>query len=111
MTLKFKSDVKLFYTVGSRTFLSRRGTEGEVETFYMHCLRYYLPDIVDTTFAPHGVDVGIFNMQGFERRNKEPKNIYGTNNNNNNNNRGKLSTNMNRLWDIFEHDDVIYDTN
>ena len=105
LTLKFKSDVKLFYTVGSRTFLSRRGTEGEDETFYMHCLRYYLPGIVDTTFERHGCGVGIFNMQGFERRNKESKNIY----NNNNNHRGKLNTNINRLWDIFEHDDVMYD--
>ena len=43
-------------------------------------------------------------MQGFERRNKESKNVCV----NNNDDRGTLSTSMNRLWDFFEDDDVIY---
>ena len=102
MMLKFKDNVKKFYNIGSRTFLSRRGDQGKDETFYMHTLRYYMPSIVETTFERHGVGVGVFNMQGFERRNKESKNIY----NKYNNHHGQLITNINRLWDIFEHDVV-----
>ena len=70
----------------------------------MYFLRFYLLTIVDKTFALHTIGVGVFNMQGFERRNKEPKKVCV----NNDNNRGILNTSMNRLWDFFEHDDVIY---
>ena len=60
MILKFKENVKNFYKVGSRTFLSRRGEIGEDETFYMHALRFYMHMIVETTFERHGVGVGFF---------------------------------------------------
>jgi hypothetical protein len=102
MILKFKKNVKNFYKVGSRTFLSRHGENGKDETFNMHALRFYMPTIVETTFERHGVGVGVFNMQGFERRNKESKNIYTKYNNH----CGPLITNVNRLWDVFE-DDIV----
>ena len=70
----FNSDVKEFYSVGSRTFLSSHSQMGEDETFYMHTLRYYIPRIALETYKTHKVGVGVFNMQGFERRNKESKN-------------------------------------
>ena len=60
-----------FYKVGRRTFLSSHGKIGNLETFYMHTLRYYVPNIARITFERHATGVGVFSMQGFERRNKE----------------------------------------
>ena len=72
---RFEENLRKFYVVGSRTFLSSPGSiNGNEETFYCHCLRYYIPEIMRTTFNQHCLGVGIFNMQGFERRNKESKN-------------------------------------
>lgn len=98
---QFQSDVEEFYDVGSRTFLSSNGTtDGNRETFYMHALRFYIPRISRETFEKHGTGVGIFNMQGFERRNKESKNCMKRFSNNKGN---IVVNNMKRVWDIFEH--------
>ena len=37
---------------------------------------FYIPSHTRITFERHNLGIGIFNMQGFERRNKESKNIY-----------------------------------
>ena len=44
--------------------------EGDCETFYLHTIRFYMPDIVDDTWKKYYFGVGVFTMQGFERRNK-----------------------------------------
>ena len=100
--LQFNENVRKFYSAGSRTFLSKKGSSsGTEETFYMHALRYYMPDIALVTFERHQVGVGIFSMQGFERRNKESKNCMKRFCNH----RGNIvATNLRRVWDIFEHD-------
>ena len=40
-------------------------------TFDLYCLRYYIPKIVRKRFSDNCLGVGLFTMQGFERRNKE----------------------------------------
>eukprot|EP00551_Chaetoceros_affinis_P016131 CAMPEP_0203712330 /NCGR_PEP_ID=MMETSP0091-20130426/69973_1 /ASSEMBLY_ACC=CAM_ASM_001089 /TAXON_ID=426623 /ORGANISM="Chaetoceros affinis, Strain CCMP159" /LENGTH=776 /DNA_ID=CAMNT_0050590301 /DNA_START=350 /DNA_END=2681 /DNA_ORIENTATION=- len=99
---QFEVELKRFYDVGSRTFLSTHGTEnGMEETFYCHALRYYIPDITRVTYERHSLGVGIFNMQGFERRNKESKNCMKRFSNNKGN---IVVNNMKRLWDVFRHE-------
>jgi hypothetical protein len=98
---KFNDDVTAFYEKGRKTFLSVPGKPGAGETFYMHALRFYLPRIARHTYQRHGLGVGIFNMQGFERRNKESKNCMKRFCNH----RGNiLVNNMKRIYDVFEHD-------
>ena len=63
----FEEKLKKLYLCGTHTFLK------EDEPFYFHCLRYYMPKIARTTYNHHKLGLGIFNMQGFERRNKESK--------------------------------------
>jgi hypothetical protein len=64
---KFEASMKKLYKNGSSTFLM------EDEPFYFHCMRYYMPKIARKTYDEHKLGLGIFNMQGFERRNKESK--------------------------------------
>ena len=96
---KFETNLVKFYDHGSRTFLSTNGMiNGNGESFYCHALRFYMPSIIKMTFRKHHLGPGIFNMQGFERRNKESKNCLGTSCNH----RGNiLINNMNNLFDIF----------
>lgn len=98
---KFNDDVTCFYEKGRRTFLSEPGNPGGSETFYMHALRFYLPRFARQTYQRHGLGVGIFNMQGFERRNKESKNCMKRFCNHRGN---VLVNNMKRIYDVFEHD-------
>ena len=57
-------------------FLTKGAVAGDDETFYMHCLRCYVPKIARTTFSDHLLGVGVFTMQGCERRNKETKRAF-----------------------------------
>ena len=72
----FESNVRKFYSVGGKSFLTKRGSTGDDETFYMHVLRYYIIMIARKIFRKHTLGVGIYTMQGYERRNKELKNFY-----------------------------------
>ena len=63
----------------------------------MHCLRFYIPVIMDKTRKIHHCGVG-FNMQGFKRRNKESKNVCKRFNNRKGN---IMSQMLVRLWDNF----------
>ena len=98
----FQENLRNFYLVGSRTFLSStRSTDGREETFYCHALRYYMPEIMKTTFEEHQLGIGIFTMQGFERRNKESKNCMKKFSCN----KGNITlNNMKRLFDVFDYD-------
>ena len=60
-----------------------------------------MPEIVRTTYTRHSLGVGIFNMQGFERRTKESKNCMKRFSNGKGN---VLINNMNRLWDVFKNE-------
>ena len=74
---------------------------GDDETFYMHVLRFYLPKIARVTFDKHGLGLGIFTMQGFERRNKESKNTLKRFTNCKGN---VLAANLRRLWDVYYYE-------
>ena len=64
----------------------------------MHALRSYIPLIAKITFDRHGLGVGIFDIQGFERRNKESKNTLQIFTNN----RGNIVLpNLRRVWDVY----------
>ena len=96
----FKHNVEDFYDVGSRSFLSLSGNIGSEETFYMHTLRYYMPRVAEDCLEKHNVGVGVFTMQGFERRNKESKNCMKRFSNHKGN---IVVNNLKRVWDIFEN--------
>ena len=70
---EFKENMKVFYQSEEFSYLR----EGKNETFYLYCLKYYMPHITDITHDRHKLGVGIFTMQGFERRNKEIKIPFG----------------------------------
>ena len=97
---KFEFDLKIFYAAGAKTFFTKRNT-GDLENPYSHVLRFYLPKHAKTTWDRHQLGLGIFSMQGFERRNKESKNTYRRFTNHKHNG---CVQNLRRLWDIFEYD-------
>ena len=100
--IHFELNLKFFYKAGASTFLSKSGIQkdGNEETFYSHALRFYMIDIAILTFEKHKVGVGIFNMQGFERRNKESKNTMRRFCNNRGN---TLPNNLGKLWEVFQY--------
>ena len=85
------------YEAGKTTVLTNN-IIGDLETFYMHVLRFYIPHIAMITFEKYELGVGIYSMQGYERRNKESKNTFRRFNNNKGN---VVVPNLKRLWDIF----------
>ena len=100
--VSFTDNLKKFYKVGSESFLTKdKRNPGGDETFYMHCLRFYLPKIARTTLDKDGYGLGIFTMQGYERRNKESKNTLQRFCNGK---RDILPNNMNRLYYVFHYD-------
>ena len=68
----FKKNIKDLYKAGKDTFLTDK-VLGDDENVYMHILLGYFPTIVDETWNDYELGVGIFDMDGFERRNKESK--------------------------------------
>ena len=72
------------------------------ETFYFHCLRYYIPRIARETYEDFKLGVGIFNMQGFKRRNKESKMMMQRRCNH----KGQtIRANLEKVWQIFNDGD------
>ena len=95
---EFLNNVKSFYAAGSKTFLTQKSI-GDDETFYLHALRFYLLKIAEETFRDHNLGLGVFTMQGFERRNKESKNTLKRFTNN----RGNIVvSNLKRLYDVYD---------
>ena len=76
----YKIWVKEFYKYGGETFLKKQES-GDIETFYLHVVRYYMDPIIKDTWEKYECGVGIFTMQGFERRNKESKKSLSNHNN------------------------------
>jgi hypothetical protein len=74
---KFEVEVKQFYEYGRTTFLaSKSGVIGSLETSYSHILRFNLAQLARITYQRHKVGIGVFTLQGYERRNKESKNVF-----------------------------------
>ena len=69
-----------FYRLGGLTFLKKKKA-GDIETFYLNVVRYYMEDTIKDTWDKYQCGVGIFTMQGFERRNKESKYAISHHNN------------------------------
>lgn len=46
---KLKKELNKFYEYSKHTFLTKRNT-GDGETFHFHCLRLYIPNVVDHTW-------------------------------------------------------------
>lgn len=102
--LQFEDAIKRFYQVGSKTFLTDH-TKGDSETFYLHVLRFYILHISKITLEKHQLGVGVFTMQGYERRNKESKNCFRRFNNRKGN---MVTQNMKRLWDVYYYNKNVY---
>ena len=96
---EFTKKLKEFYTFGSKSFLCKLGDgKGDLETFYLHTLRFYLPVIAEYTWDKYRLGLGVYTMQGFERRNKESKMALHRFTNKKGN---IVKQSMIRLWDIF----------
>ena len=78
---QFEKNVTKFYLVGSTTFM-KANRLGDCQTYYLHCLRFYIPNLARETWGRHQCGIGIFSIQGFERRDKESKSIMNKFNNN-----------------------------
>ena len=72
--------------------------EDQKETFYFHVLQNYMLPIMIQTFETFNMGLGIYSMQGIERRNKESKNIAKRFSNNRYN---LCFSTMQRLFDLF----------
>ena len=88
--------VKRFYELGANSFLTKDPSNvGDDESFYMHVVRFYFPQIMKKLYKEFGVGIGVCTMQGFERRNKESKNTMKRFYNGKGN---IIMTNLKRLW-------------
>ena len=71
--IEYKVNVQTFYAAGENLYLQPKDVEGGGETSYCHTLRFYMLQFAKETWDNHRLGLGIFTMQGFERRNKESK--------------------------------------
>ena len=94
---RFEQNIIEFYRVGSTSFMKKKFV-GDHETYYLHCLCFYIPKLARQTWERHQCGIGIYSMQGFERRNKESKSIMTKFNNNK---QHRIPQQLRRLWDIF----------
>ena len=51
-----------FYDAGSTTFMKDKRV-GDHETYYLHCLRFYIPKLARKTWETHECGIGIYSMQ------------------------------------------------
>ena len=89
---QFEKNIDVFYKSGKETYMSG----GNVPS-YFHIFRFYMPQIAKVTYEKHKLGLGIFNMQGFERRNKESKNQLARASTGNRKNPKLLVNNLKRL--------------
>ena len=97
----------IFISILTKKPVSSDGNIGNVETFYSHTFRFYLPQIADEILENNNLGVGILTMKGFERRNKESKNTLWRFSNGLEN---IVIGNLKRLWDIFSLEKLIFET-
>ena len=60
----YEYHIKMIFTHGYKSFMSSR-SEGDRETFYLHCLRHYIPKMLKVTYERHSIGLGDFTMEGF----------------------------------------------
>ena len=100
---EYKVNVQAFYAAGKNSYLQPKDIEGDGETFYCHTLRFYMLKFAKQTWDKHRLGLGIYTMQGFERRNKESKNTFRRFTNKKGN---CILSNLKRLWDLFYYEHV-----
>ena len=89
--------VQDFYKSDCSTFLTCNDPS-EQETFYLHALQFYMPKIMKEKWKTHRLGVGVFTMQGMERRNQESKKALQ----NHTNNKGNIIVqNLMKLYGNF----------
>ena len=93
----FKNNLMLYQEAASETILTSY-IIGDNESFYSHVLFCYYPQLIDRLWTSHNVGIGIFTLQGFERRNKESKNAARRFYNGKHN---VCSQTMNRVFDLW----------
>ena len=102
---QFEEDVKQFYEYGKVCFLrGNTGIDGAGETTYLHILRYNLATFARQLYKDHKLGIGVFSMQGFERRNKESKHIYTHHTNNKGNSSISTLKGLNRMFQKLKQD-------
>ena len=73
LLLVIQQNIESFYECGTDILLSDNEI-GKDETYYLHTLKYYIPIHAKQTWKNHKCKnwkIGVFTMQGFERRNKK----------------------------------------
>ena len=95
----FNKNVVLFYKHGGATFM--KGEQiGDKETFYLHVVRNYLPQMAKNVFEKHQFGLGVVTMQGFEHRNKQSKRAFKLKTNSTGN---TVLQSMKALRNLFKH--------
>ena len=94
---EFKCNLACFQKAASET-MHTTTTTGDNETFYAHVLFCYYPILADRLWKEHKLGLGIFNLQGMERRNKESKTAAKKYYNNKHN---VCTQTINRMYDRF----------
>ena len=72
----FEEMAEEFYDAGKEPFLSEGTTIVGNETPYVHILRFVSGPLARLTFERHGVGIGVFTLQGYERQNQESKYLF-----------------------------------
>lgn len=53
--------IKIFYELVFVTFMTKTD-KGDEETFYLHVLIYYMPEIIKDTWNKYELGIGIYTM-------------------------------------------------
>ena len=102
---RYEEKVKLLFKYGKDSYLSN---ENGGVTFYFHVLRFYYPKFAKMNANNHNLGMGIFSMQGFERRNKESKNTLKRFCTTNRSSSHLIVNNIRRLLYVFMYENNAY---
>ena len=102
---RYEKQVSNLFKFGKESFLKK---ESGGVTFYFHVLRYYFPIFAKKSANQHNLGVGIFSMQGFERRNKESKNTLKRFTTSNRKSKKLILNNIRRLMYVFLFENNAY---
>ena len=70
LLVSIKETIRHFYVYAAKSFM-KKVDPGDTETLYIHTLWHYILKHAQDTWTKKKLGVGIFTMEGFERRNKE----------------------------------------
>ena len=79
--VEYERQAELLFTNGFESFMERDDGSGKGESFYLHVLRYYIPNHMRITYSRHRLGVAIFSMEAFEYKNYTSKHVVRTRNN------------------------------